>query len=334
MSTRQQLKGKRVIWPEQGKVAIEEFKVRKPEAEEILVKTRSTLVSPGTESAFLMALPNTSGKFPQYPGYCNAGEVIAIGNKINEIEVGNRVVSDTPHASYVLAREDRVFKMPQGLSFDEATFFNLSSTALQGIRKAGIEIGDSVVILGQGLVGQLALQLAKLNGAIPLVGVDLYDKRLDISFREGADYTLNPQKVNLEKEVKGITEGRGAKVVIEATGNPEAVSLSFKLASEFGRVVLLGSTRGESKVNFYSQVHRKGIMVLGAHTITRPKYETFHRWWTQQDDTRLVLSLLNKGLIKVKDLISLKSDFQEAPECYRKIIECKESVLGIILDWA
>lgn len=329
----QQLKGERVVWLKQGRVTIEDFKVRQPEGKQILIKTRNTLISPGTEGAYLMTLPNTSSKFPQYPGYCNAGEVIAIGDKVSEIKVEDRVVSETPHASYNLECEGKVFQIPEGLSLDKATFFSLSSTALQGIRKAGIEIGDSVVILGQGLVGQLALQLAKLSGAVPLIGVDLYDKRLDISSKEGADYTLNPQKVNLEKEVKKITQGRGAKVVIEATGNPEAVPLSFKLASEFGRVILLGSTRGKSEVNFYSQVHRKGIMVFGAHAITRPKYESFHRRWTKQDDTELVLNLLNKGLIKVKGLISLKLDFQDALKAYRKTIECKENVLGIILNW-
>lgn len=329
----EELKGRRVIWPERGKVIVKDFKIRQPGAREVLIKTKSTLISPGTESAFLMALPNTPDKFPQYPGYSNAGEVIAVGDEVSKIEVGDKVVSETPHASYVLTREDKVLKIPQGLSFNKATFFSLSSVALQGIRKAEIEIGDSVVVLGQGLVGQLALQLAKLNGAIPLVGVDLYNKRLDISHKGGADYTLNPRKVKLEKEVKEITQGKGAKVVIEATGSPEAVSLSFKLASEFGRVVLLASTRGESKVNFYSQVHRKGILVIGAHTRTRPKYESFHRRWTRQDDIKLVLNLLNKSLIRVKDLTSLEMNFQDAPEAYRKIIECKEDVLGIVLNW-
>lgn len=333
-STGQVLKGKRIVWPERGKVLVEDFKIEQPKAKEVLIKTRSTLISSGTEGASLGALPNTSGKFPQYPGYSNAGEVIAIGDEISEIEVGDRVVSRTPHASYVLASENGISKVPPGLSFNEATFLSLSSIALQGVRKARIELGESVVVLGQGLVGQLALQLAKLSGAIPLIAVDLYDSRLDISSKGGADYTLNPRKVNLEKEVREITQEKGAKVVIEATGSPEAISLGLELITGLGRVVLLGSTRGESKVNFYSLVHRKGIMVIGAHEYARPKYESSPTWWTQRDDSKVVLNLLSKNLLKVKDLISLKLDFQKASEAYRRIIECKKSVLGVILNWA
>lgn len=329
----EQLKGKRIVWSERGKVLIESFKVREPKAKEVLIRTRSTLISPGTEGAFLMALPNTPGKFPQYPGYSNAGKIIRIGSKVSKLKVGDRVVSRASHANYVLVPEERVLKIPQGLSFDKASFFSLSSIALQGIRKAKIELGDSVVVLGQGPVGQLALQFAKLSGAIPLVGVDLYDNRLDISSRGGANYTLNPRKINLGKKIKEITKGKGVKIVIEATGSPEAIPLSFELASRLGRVILLASTRGESKINFYSQIHKKGVVVIGAHNSIRPKYESSYGRWTLQDDSELVLNLLTKGLIIVKDLISLKLNFKKASEAYRKIIEDKKNTLDIILDW-
>lgn len=328
------LKGKRIVWPERGKVTVEDFEVKQPKAKEVLIKTRSTLISSGTEEAFLMALPNTSSKFPQYPGYSNAGEVIAGGDGVSKIKIGDRVVSKTPHASYVLAPENRIVEIPQNLSFDEAAFFSVSSIALQGIRKARIEIGESVVVLGQGLVGQLALQLAKLSGAIPLIGVDLYDSRLGISSKIGADYVLNPTKVDLKREIKKITKGKGASVVFEVTGNPNVVPLSFDLVGKFGEVVLLASTRGESKVNFYSQIHKKGVVVIGAHDSIRPRYESSHGRWTLQDDTQLALNLISRGLIIVRDLISLKLSFQKASEAYRKVMEDKKKVLGTILDWA
>lgn len=330
----EKLKGKRIFWPERGRVEVEDFKIKHPETNEVLIKTQSTLISPGSEAAFLMALPNASRRFPQYPGYSNAGEVIAVGGKTSGIELGDRVASSTPHSSYVLAPKERVFKMPETLSFDEATFFNLAGIALQGVRKAEIELGDSVVVLGQGLVGQLALRIAKLGGAIPLVGIGHHNKRLHVSRKGGADYVLNSKKVDIEKEVIQITQGKGANVVIEATGNPEVIPLSFRLAGKFGRIVLLGSPRGESKVNFYSEVHYKGLLVVGARApSTRPKYESFHRLWTNQDDVELVLKLLDKELIKVDDLISLKMGFQNASLAYKKIIGSKEDVLGIVLDW-
>ena len=327
------LQGKRVIFRRKGEVGIENFEPRQPKDREVLVGTVSSLISPGTETAFLMALPNTPGEFPKYPGYSNAGVIIAAGSKVSKFKEGDRVVSRKDHASRVIASEDELMMIPEGLSFDEATFFALGSIALQGIRKAYIELGESVVVLGQGLVGQLALQLAKLSGAMPVVGVDLYDYRLSLSSRNGADHVLNPLEGDLEKEIGKLTEGKGADVVIEATGNPKVMHTAFKLVGEYGRLIILGSPRGTSEVNFYPEIHKKGIRIIGAHERTRPRHESFHGWWTQRDDSSLVLKLIKSGRLNVKDLITLKMSFQEAQDAYAKLIEDKKSVLGIVLDW-
>ena len=323
----------RLVFSQKGEVAVEGFKLRQPDGSDVLIRTVSSLISPGTETAFLMALPNTPCRFPQYPGYSSAGIIDSIGSEVSRFKAGDRVVSRKNHASHVIASENELMMIPEGLSFDEATFFALSSTALQGIRKAGIELGESVVVLGQGLVGQLTLQLAKLSGGMPVIGVDLFNYRLNHSLENGADHVFNPLEVKLEKEVGEVTGGRGANVVIEATGNPKVIPTALKLADEYGRVIILGSPRGMSEVNFYSEIHRKGIYVIGTHERTRPRYESFHGWWTRQDDDSLVLKLINRGQIKVKDLITLKTNFQEAQQAYMKLIKQKESVLGVILDW-
>jgi len=224
-------------------------------------------------------------------------------------------------------------KLPEGLSFDEASFFALGSIALQGVRKANIELGESVVIVGQGLVGLLALQLAKMSGGFPVIGVDLYDYRLSISSKCGADYTFNSVGTSLEKSVNDVTEGKGANVVIEATGNPEAIPTALNLVSRYGRVVILGSPRGETQINFYGEIHRKGVCVIGAHESTRPRYDSSHGWWTQSDDTALILKLMSKGLLKVRDLITLRMSFEKAEEAYEKLVRSKSNVLGTILNW-
>jgi len=325
--------GKRVVFGEKGLVAIENFDLKQPESDHLLISTVSTLISSGTETAFLMALPNTPGVFPQYPGYSNAGTVVSVGSEVSRFGVGDKVVSRKNHASHVVASEEEAMKIPESLSFDEASFFALGSIALQGVRKADIELGESVVVLGQGLIGVLALQLAKLNGGFPVIGIDLYDYRLNISSKCGADYTFNPLEVDLENSIREATDGKGANAVIEATGNPKAIPTALKLASEYGRVIILGSPRGESEVNFYSEIHRKGIFIIGAHDRTRPHYESSHGWWTQGDDTSLILKLISKGLLRVRDLITLKIGFQRVNEAYQKLIQSKGNVLGIILDW-
>jgi len=325
--------GKRVIFKAPNVVEVEKFKVRPINDDEVLIKTVSTLISPGTETAFLQALPNTPRRFPQYPGYSNAGIVVEVGKDIQDFKVGDRVVSPTSHSSFVIANEQNLFKIPNNLSFDEAAFFNLTAIALQGVRKAQIEIGNSVLVLGLGLVGQLAAQLAKLNGAFPVIGVDLYDFRLKVAKELGTDYVINPKESTLISRVKEITEGKGADIVLEVTGNPDCIPLALKLAKRCGKVILLGSTRGESTVNFYSDVHRKGITIIGAHNSVRPRYESFRFYWTRYDDCKLALKLIANGRIRVKELISLKVDYTQAAKAYEKLIKAKNEVIGVILDW-
>jgi len=325
--------GKRVVFKEAGVVTVEEFSLRKPKASEVIIETVSTLISPGTETAYLMALPNTPRKFPIYPGYSNAGIVAFTGSKSSKVSIGERVVSRKSHASYVIADETEVMKIPDELSFEEASFFALGSISLQAVRKAYIEIGESVVVFGQGLVGNIALQLARLSGGMPLIAVDMFDYRLKISKDCGADYVFNPSRDDLIEEITDVTDGKGTDVIIEAAGNPRAISTALKLAGRRGRVVLLGSSRGVSEVNFYSEVHRKGVIIIGAHESIRPCYESSHGWWTQKDDSHLVLKLLSKGLLRVKKLITAKMSYKEAAKAYDKLINSKEDTLGIILEW-
>lgn len=332
-SIRSEKKGKRVVFKSKGLVTIEEYDLEPPRPNQISVETVSTLISPGTETAFLMALPNTSGKFPMYPGYSNVGVVSALGSDNMKFEVGDRVVSRGHHASHIVMDQDNLIRIPNSLSFDEAVFFALGSIALQGIRKANIELGESVMVIGQGLVGNLALQLAKLSGGMPVIGVDYYDYRLDISERCGADNVLNPSNVDVVEAVRNATRGNGADVVVEASGNPQAIPTALELAGRFGRVVLLGSTRGTTEVNFYSTIHRKGVRVIGAHESTRPRHESSRGLWTSRDDSLLVLELMSKGRLKVGELVSAKMSFQEAARAYNRLVESKEDTLGIILQW-
>lgn len=86
-------------------------------------------------------------------------------------------------------------------------------------------------------------------------------------------------------------------------------------------------------MNFYRDVHHRGVVVIGAHNSVRPRCESVHGFWTTKDDVAVVLKLLSKGLLKVRDLITLKIGFQKAEEAYDKLIRSKSSVLGVILDW-
>jgi threonine dehydrogenase-like Zn-dependent dehydrogenase len=250
-----------------------------------------------------------------------------------ELRLGDRVVSGTSHASHTTVRANQCWKVPDELASDEAVFFSLGQITLQGVRKARVEIGEVVVILGLGLIGNLALQMARLQGALPVIGLDPDAGRREIAMRCGADAALDPTAAATADELSAATRGREPAVVIEATGSPEVVNDAFDCAGFHARVVLLASTRGVTEANFYRDVHRKGLTVLGAHANTVPRHESSPGFWTRSDDTQTALRLLAARRIQVGPLTSERFRWQDAPAAYELLGSWRKDRLGMLLRW-
>ena len=301
----------------------------------MLVATECTLISPGTERAFLLGLPNAQGSYPARPGYSNIGRVVELGKAVTDCKLGDRVASTQGHTSHFVASPSRLLRIASAdVPAEEAVFFNLGAIALQGVRKARIELGEAALVLGQGLIGLLAMQLSKLSGALPLMAADLTDSRLEISKSMGADYTFNPEDADFSERLGDATQGKGPAVIIEATGHPDAISTALKVAGWGARVVLLASTRGETpSVNFYRDVHKKGLMLYGAHNSIRPRQESSSNFWTLEDDSLLLLSLIAQKRFNVVPMISHRLPGEDAPKAYQRLMEWNPGLLGVVLQW-
>ncbi|MBA7549538.1 L-threonine 3-dehydrogenase [subsurface metagenome] len=159
--------------------------------------------------------------------------------------------------------------------------------------------------------------------------------RLRLAKDLGADFTLNPEHDDIEHEISEITSGKGPAVVFEATGDPDAVITSFKVARACGRVVLIASTRGETNnVNFYEDVHKKGLVIIGAHNTARPLHESSPHFWTMRDDCELVLRLISQKRLLIAPLISHRLSWENAPDAYEMLMKWDTKLLGVILDWS
>ena len=329
------MKGQRVIWPSRANVDIEEFELPTIPDDEVLVASECTLISPGTERAFLLGLPNARGGYPSRPGYSNIGKVIEVGKNVNQDLLGKRFASTHGHTSHFTANPGRLLKVEStDVPAEEVVFYNLSAIALQGVRKARIELGESTLVIGQGLIGLLALQLSKLSGAVPVIAADLTDSRLELSKEIGADYTFNPEDNDFSDQLANATMNKGPTVVIEATGHPDAITTALHAAGWGARVVLLASTRGETPhVNFYRDVHKKGLILYGAHNSIRPRQESSPNFWTSDDDCRLMISLISHKRFNVTPLISHRFSGQDAPKAYQLLMEWNPGLLGVVLQW-
>jgi threonine dehydrogenase-like Zn-dependent dehydrogenase len=229
--------------------------------------------------------------------------------------------------------EERALKLPDGLKPELAVFFQMGSIALQGVRKARIELGEGVAVLGQGLVGQLALQFARLDGGFPAIGVDLSEGRRAISLRCGADAALDPRAADFRDRLAEATGG-GPAAVIEATGSPEPVKQALEIAGNGGRIILLGSTRGTSDdVNWYQDIHRRGLQIIGAHASVRPRHDRRPGYWTWRQDSETILRLMAAGRLAIEPLISDRVPWHRAPQIYERLAAWDEGLLGVVLDW-
>ena len=322
-----------VLFVKQGIAEVRECEMPAAGAGELLIRARVSLLSPGTERAFLLGLANTSPQYPQGSGYSHIGEVVAVGAGVEGWFVGDRVASRAQHCMYATEPARDCNHLPDGLTDARAVFFRLASIAMQAVRKARIELGEPVAVIGCGLIGLLAMQLARLNGGLPVLSIDKDPRRLEFAAALDADGAL-PADDGLKAALRAQCDGEDPALVVEATGHPEAIPAAFDLARFGGRVVLLGSTRGDTEaVNFYRDVHKKGLTVLGAHESTRPQQDSAPGWWTHQADQTTALKLLAGGRLVVDPLTTHRFAWRNAADAYAMLIRWEPEMLGAILDW-
>lgn len=277
---------------------------------DVLVKIERSSISAGTERANLIGDPSVSGasapkvKFPRTVGYSSAGVVVAIGEQVTRVKVGDRVACmDSKHAQYWRMPETKVFVLPDSVSMGAAALTYISIFPLAAVRKCRVEIGESAMVMGQGVLGQIAVQILRAAGATPIIAVDPVEKKRQQALTLGADYALDPFAPDFAETVKNLTRG-GVNVCIEVTGKGQGLDMALDCMARFGRVALLGCTRNSDfTIDYYRKVHSPGITLIGAHTNARPKQESHGGWWTALDDAEAIIRLLATGRLDFDCLI-------------------------------
>ena len=306
-----------------------------PAAGQVLVRTEYSAVSAGTERANLMGMPNTPQRFPCWLGYSSVGRVAAVGEGVKRTKVGERVlVYHGIHAAYNLVREDQITPVKdENIDPLEASFVIIASMGLGGVRRLEVELGESAMVFGLGLLGMFSIECLSLSGAYPLIAADYDENRRKKALELGADYALSPAEPDFIEKVKALTGGRGVSATVEVTGASAAMIQALDCAARMGRISLLGCSRvSTAEVDYYSQVHKPGIQLIGAHNMVRPKVESYPHHWTHQDDCTALLSLLGAGKLKVREIISEVHGIEDAPEVYSRLSQGKLP-LGVAFRW-
>jgi threonine dehydrogenase-like Zn-dependent dehydrogenase len=368
------MKAKRIVFTDRG-ADLREYRLRALRPGELLVRTRCSLVSIGTETTLYVKRfrPPRAGltaaaagdedqwDFEDYgrgetwdmernrsfPGYALAGDVIAVGEETGDYALGDRVVALHHHADLAIVPTEPyiTLRIPEGVSYEEATFCVLGSVSLHAIHRANLRIGESVVVMGAGLVGLLALQLARLAGATPVISVDLSPLRLALARRVGADATIDPNREDLVRRVREIAGGQGASCTIEAVGNPAVLQSCLQVCAPGARVVVMGAIVGRVELDLYSELVFRELSLIASQQPRNPVQDSIYYHDTGQRNRQALLELIRRRAINVAELLTHRISWREAPEIYRLLGEAKDAdydgrgdvhrdMVGVLFEWA
>ncbi len=311
-----------------GNIALEEIDTPQPSPTEVLIQTKASLISRGSE--LWRRYIREEAVDPAIMGYSVTGVIQKVGSEVHEFHVGERVAALAPHAEYVVLdvveprHHPSVVTLPEEVSFEEGTFWPLSTSSVCWAWASEIRPGDTVVILGQGLVGSLMLQSIRPCGPGCVIAVDALPMRCEMAERLGADEIINCSQDDPVEAVRTLTAGRGADVVLESVGGPagiQAFQQALGLVRSGGRIVLIGLYHGAPLPLDASLAMNKRI--IGANQ------------WTHQREhaSRVALQMLATRFIRVREMITHRFSCAQAKTAFDLLYERPDEALGVLLLW-
>jgi len=322
----------RVVFVGQNDCRIEDFAIPETLApDQVLVRNEASLVSAGTELAILRKTHRGFATrpvpswidYPHYPGYANVGRVIAVGERVTTVVKEDLVWHPSPHATVSVLSSVDCKIVPLGVSPQDAVFFALAQVSMTSIRRAPCVLGEAVLVSGAGLVGILCAQLYKLAGARVTIA-DPSKGRLDRAQHAGLHEVIDLTATTLEAWY-ATHPSQKATLVVEAAGVEANIDSCLKAAATGGRVVLLGSPRKPMEIDPYTDIHRKGLTVMGAHSSTVEKA-------VRDADVDYLLQLCG-GALHLDAIRTHVLPYTELPTLYDKLESSLDEYLGVVLTY-
>lgn len=279
-------------------------------------------------------------------GYSSAGRIVAIGKHVNNYNVGDRVACSGSgiayHAEFASIPINLLARIPENVEYESAAFTTIGCIAMQGIRRANLSFGETVVIIGLGLIGLIAVQIAKAWGLV-VIGIDINSRRCDLALELGADATYISDDKNLESEIKKMTNDIGADAVViyAATKNSLLVNQSFDFCRHKGRVVAVGAIGMD--LNRDSMYLKELDFVIStsygpgrydkSYEIEGNDYPIGYVRWTENRNMQEFLRLLSLKKINVVPLISNIFCIEQAIEAYQSLINSPTEIIANIFSY-
>jgi len=280
-------------------------------------------------------------------GYSIAGEVISVGKGVDNFQIGDKVAAAgagiANHAEFVDVPVNLVMPMPKGMDCKQASTVTLGGIAMQGVRRANLNLGETCVVVGAGILGLLAVQMLKLSG-VQVVVSDFDEKRLALAKELGADLTINPQHDDILKTASTYTGGYGADAVLftAATSSSKPLSESFKMCRKKGKVILVGVVGME--IN-RGDIYTKELDFLISTSYGPGRYDTNYEEkgldypfayvrWTENRNMTEYLRLVNNRDINVDPLIDGVYTIDQITDAFDSLQKEGEKPIIVLLDYS
>jgi len=328
-----------VCFSRPGEASLMSTQVPSPEIDEVLVEHEYSAISAGTERAQLLGEPNTPRRFPFHPGYSSVGTVVEVGSGVTQLSVGQRVfVPDHSHANICVTKAHQAVPIPHGVSPLEAVFTRIASFSLLSIRRSRLEIGESVVVVGTGMLGLFAVQLAMIGGALPIIAVGTSSARsqtrLTLARNCGATHIANMEDQTTRDTIVSLCPDRhSADLVVETSGSESGLAGALTYAGQAGRIMVAGCQRTmKNPIDVYSLIHMKGVSLIGAHANTRPPYNSSPGNWTAQRDYLTLLRLMEARRMSLPFKPEVCSS-DDITGLYERLASDPDFPLGAVIQW-
>ncbi|MDP2990030.1 MAG: zinc-binding dehydrogenase [Kiritimatiellota bacterium] len=334
-------RNKTIVFAKPKEVVIEDREMPSPKNDQLLLKTKCTLISTGTELTILNGefpaggIWSQYGKFPFVPGYNNIAEVVDVGPGVDRTWIGRKVATTVAHTQYAAVKVEHAQRSVRpDVPDEQAVFFAIAEIVMNGVRRANVRWGESVAVYGLGLLGQFTVLFCRLAGARPVFAIDTADSRLERLPEDSAIVRVNPGKDDVVSVVQKATRQRMADVVFEVTGDQKLIPEEFKVLRGMGRFVVLSSPRGPTLFDFNDLCNNPSYMIIGTHSGSHPRYETPDNPWTNLRHAEMFFDLIADGDLNVARLISHRESYAEACRLYRMLLEDRSKAMGVVLDWS
>lgn len=280
-------------------------------------------------------------------GYSTAGTVLEVGESVAGFSVGDRVACGgqdyASHAEMVCVPQNLCARIPEGVEFNVAAFTTLGSIAMQGVRQADVRLGETVAVIGLGLVGQLTMQILKAAGC-RVLGIDVSEAACELGVRCGCDAVAVVPRDDVERMAASLTNGFGMDVSIVTASAPtsDPIELAAKICRDRGRVVLVGVTGTEVPREIF---YRKELEFRMSRSYGPGRYDPLYEEhgvdypigyvrWTEQRNMEAFLQLLASRLVNLTPLITHTFPINDAPKAYELITgKTGERFVGVLLQY-